>query len=222
MKLSYPQNRLLACIVFAATLITFSSAQAAGDRRVPTERFIEYAEVLDVQPVYREIRTTEPRPRCWTEQERHIVGYERIKHAGGRHPNRHQNRQSTGNTIVGGLIGGVIGNQLGRGHSSRSRTGATVAGAIIGSAIGNDTNQRNARNIRHQSNHQVRSTPIYETRNVQRCKRAVEARTQSQLQHYNVTYRYRGRTFVTQLPRDPGRQLELQVSVSPARTTTYR
>jgi uncharacterized protein YcfJ len=213
MKHSYSKRNRFSCTIIAATLSVFSSAAMADYNRVPTERFTEYAKVLDVQPVYQEIRLREPQQQCWKEQERHIVGYERITQSGNRRPNRN----SAGNTIVGGLIGGVIGNQLGRGHSNRSRTGATVAGAIIGSAIGNESNQQSSRNGRYRNTEQVQSTPIYEIRNVERCKRTVELRTESQLQHYNVTYLYKGRKFVTQLPRDPGKRLELQVSVSPAR-----
>jgi uncharacterized protein YcfJ len=210
---SYSKRGRFSCTFIAATLSVFSSVAIAANNRVPTERFTEYAQVLDVQPIYQEIRLREPQQQCWTEQERHIVGYERTTQSGTRRPNRN----SAGNTIVGGLIGGVIGNQLGRGHSNRSRTGATVAGAIIGSAIGNESNQRSSRNGRYRNTEQVQSTPIYETRDVERCKRTVELRTENKLQHYNVTYLYKGRKFVTQLPRDPGKQLELQVSVSPAR-----
>ncbi|MFT4726381.1 MAG: hypothetical protein ACI9UN_000876 [Granulosicoccus sp.] len=213
MKHTYSQHRFLSCTLIAATLSIFSTAAMAGNNRVPTERFTEYAKVLNVQPVYQEIRTREPRQQCWTEQERYIVGYERTTQSGNRRPNRN----SAGNAIVGGLIGGVIGNQLGRSHSNRSRTGATVAGAIIGSAIGNESNHRSSRNGRYRNTEQAHSTPIYETRDVQRCNRTVESRTESQLQHYNVTYLYKGRKFVTQLPRDPGKQLELQVTVAPAR-----
>lgn len=213
MKHFYSLRKILSCTILAAALSATSSVGTAGNNRVPTERFTEYARVLDVQPVYREIRSREPQQQCWTEQERHIVGYETASQP----YNRRHNRNSTGNAIVGGLIGGVIGNQLGRGHSNRSRTGATVAGAIIGSAIGNESNQRSTRNGRYRRSEHVRSTPIYETRDVQRCKQIVAARTESQLQHYNVTYQYKGRKFVTQLPRDPGKRLELQVSVSPAR-----
>jgi uncharacterized protein YcfJ len=213
MKHSNSQRKFVSFTLLAATLTAIASTASAGNLRVPTERFTEYAQVVNVEPVFQEIRLREPREQCWTEQERHIVGYERISQSTNRRPNRN----STGNAIVGGLIGGVIGNQLGRGHSNRSRTGATVAGAIIGSAIGNESNHQSSRNGRYRSREQTQSTPIYETRDVQKCKRTVESRTESQLQHYNVTYIYKGRRFLTQLPRDPGKQIELQVSVSPAR-----
>lgn len=213
MKHSNSQRTLLSCTLVAAILSTLSATATASDKRVATARFTEYAKVVNVQPVYQQVRHREPQQQCWTEQEQYIVGYERTAQP----TNRRRNNTSAGSTIVGGIIGGVIGNQLGRGHSSRSRTGATVAGAIIGSAIGNESNVQGTRNGRYRNSQQVHSTPIYETRDVQRCKRTMGTRTQSQLQHYNVTYVYKGREFVTQLPRDPGNRLELQVSVAPAR-----
>jgi len=213
MKHASTQRKFLNLTLLAAVFSAAASTASANNDRVPTERFTEYAQVLSVDPVYREIRTREPRQQCWTEEERHIIGYERTSQP----DYRRSNRNSTGSSLVGGLIGGVIGNQLGRGRSNRTRTGATVAGAIIGGTIGNESNYRNSRNSRYRNAEQVRSTPIYETRQVQRCKPTVAARTESQLQTYNVTYIYKGRKFVTQLPRDPGNQIELQVTVAPAR-----
>ncbi len=199
---------------FIATTFALATSQAlAAKNGNTTQRFTEYANVINVQPVYRQVTLREPTQQCWTEQEQHLVGYEQTT----RFRDQRANRSSTGSAIVGGLIGGVIGNQLGRGHSRGSRTGATVAGAIIGSAIGNETGGQTSRHRRFQESGHTQSTPIYEMRNVERCKRVVETRTESQLQHYNVTYQYKGRNFVTQMPRDPGNKIELQVSVAPAR-----
>lgn len=195
-----------------------SSVATATDRRVATERFTEYAKVVDVQPVYKEVRLREPGQECWTEQQEHIIGYETTSRREHYNTNHNQTNRPSTNALVGSVIGGVIGNQLGRGHSRSSRTGATVAGAIIGGAIGSETRadvQRHRRNNRHQP--QTQSRPIYETRPVERCKRVVESRSEQRLQHYNVTYRYKGRNFTTRLPRDPGNRLELQVTVAPAR-----
>lgn len=195
---------IAACMVIG---VSFSSAQA-GDRRVATERITEYAKVIDVQPVYREVRVRKPRQECWTEEQSHVIGYES---AGVQRYPSHE-RRSAGNALVGGLIGGVIGNQLGRGHSRGSRAGATVAGAIIGSAIGNEAHAGVSRHRNHRP-----SRPVVETRPVERCRRVVESSYQQELQHYNVTYRYKGRTYTTQMNRDPGDRIELQVSVRPAR-----
>jgi uncharacterized protein YcfJ len=210
-------SALIVCTLMISSLILLSTQANAAERRVATERFTEYAEVIDVQPVYKEIRTREPRQECWIEEQEQLVGYEEtVFH--GRYPaaSSHSER-SSGNAIVGGLIGGVIGNQLGRGHGSQSRVGATVAGAILGGAIANEAGSSVSRHRRIEQHRQVQSRPVYETREAERCKRIVESRSEQRLQHYNVTYRYKGRNFVTQMPRDPGKRIELQVSVAPAR-----
>ncbi|NND90951.1 MAG: hypothetical protein HKN42_08805 [Granulosicoccus sp.] len=211
------RRSLLGVALLVSSLAMISAQAGATERRVATERFTEYAPVIDVQPVYREVRLREPRQECWTEEQQVIVGYQDTVRR-DRYPRRgRETHGPSGNAIVGGLIGGVIGNQLGRGHSSQSRAGATVAGAIIGGAIANEAGGEVSRHRRPQRSPRVESRPIYETRQVERCKRVVESRSERQLQHYNVTYRYKGRKFVTQLPRDPGNRIELQVSVSPAR-----
>lgn len=204
------------CCLLTGSLAGLPSQANATDRRVATERFTEYADVIDVQPVYREVRTREPRQECWIEEQQVLVGREETLHRETYRTDSHRSAAS-GNAIVGGLIGGVIGNQLGRGHSSSSRAGATVAGAIIGGALANEAGGSVSRHRRPRPSQQIESRPVYETREVERCKRVVESRSEQRLQHYNVTYRYKGRNFVTQLPRDPGSRLELQVTVAPAR-----
>lgn len=205
---------LMAVLLGAATVMSASVAQAA-DRRLADDRFTEYADVIDVQPVYKNIRVKEPRQECWIETQQRIVGYESQRYE--RHQaRRSEQRHSSGAAVVGGLIGGVIGNQLGRGHSSGSRAGATIAGAIIGSAVGNEARGDVSRHRRQQP--AVRQgAPIYQTEEIERCKQVSESRLEQRIQHYDVTYRYKGRTFTTRTKRDPGRQIELQVSVTPAR-----
>jgi len=198
---------------------SIAAQAAASDRRVATERFTEYARVIDAQPIYREVRTREPRQECWIEEQQRVVGYEdttRYEQGIARQP---QSNHSSGDVIIGGVIGGVIGNQLGRGHSRNSRTGATVAGAIIGGAIANESSNRDSRHRRQERTpRRVESRrPVYETTQIEKCKRVSESISQRKLQHYNVTYEYKGRRFITQMPRDPGNRIELQVSVAPAR-----
>lgn len=211
------RRSIILSTLLSVSLVGMSAQTLADERRVATERFTEYAPVIDVQPIYQEVRTRTPRQECWTEEQRVLVGYEDVIRYGDHRSDERQTQNSTGNAIVGGLIGGVIGNQLGRGHSSNSRTGATVAGAIIGGAIGNEATGSVSRHRREERPRQVESRPIYETRPVERCNRVVASHSERQLQYYNVTYRYKGREFVTQMPRDPGDRIELQVVVSPAR-----
>ncbi len=212
------RKRFLASAVLAGVLMgTAATPGVAADRRVSTHRFTEYGQVIDVQPVYKEVRTREPRQQCWTEEQQVIVGYENISRGGRYQTHEQQRHSSTGSAIVGGLIGGVIGNQLGRGHSSQSRAGATVAGAIIGGTIANEAGNQVSRHRRYETPRNVERRPIYETRSVERCNRVVESHAERHVQHYNVTYRYKGREYVTRMQRDPGRRIELEVTVAPAR-----
>lgn len=218
MKQQLKSTKSLTVASLLGVVLGISSAATASDRRVPTERFTEYAKVIDVTPVYKEVRLREPRQECWTEQQQHIVGYETTGHNTYNYGGHRGHSSSNSGALVGSVIGGVIGNQLGRGHSRSSRAGATVAGAIIGGAIGSEARGDVKRHRRaERSSRHTQSRPIYETRPVERCKRVVESRSEQRLQHYNVTYRYKGRNFTTRLPRDPGNRLELQVSVAPAR-----
>lgn len=204
----------LALTLGLASVVT-TGAASASDRRVATERFTEYADVVNVEPVYQNIRVREPRQECWIETRQRIVGYETPRYEQYQ-AHRSEQRHSSGGAVVGGLIGGVIGNQLGRGHSSGSRTGATIAGAIIGSAVGNEARGDAVRHRRTQP-YQRRGAPIYESEEIERCKQVSESRIEQSIQHYDVTYRYRGQTYTTRMKRDPGSQIELQVNVAPAR-----
>lgn len=224
-------SSFVALTLGTATLLTPATASASD------QRFTEYADVINVSPVYQDIRVRQPRKECWLETRQEIVGYQQPryeKHQAFRYEEQGQRSEqsrssNSGGAVVGGLIGGVIGNQLGRGHSSKSRTGATIAGAIIGGAIGNEARgdvKRHRNEVRRQRREQApvpqvpsrqKRTPIYETVETERCKEVSESQLEQRLQHYDVTYRYKGRTFTTRTKRDPGRQIELQVSVAPVR-----
>lgn len=113
---------------------------------------------------------------------------------------RQENDYTTGRTILGGLIGAAIGNQIGRG---RGNDAATVVGGLAGAAIGANS----AKKDRH-SEHYVTQE--------RRCRTVYETRSEERIEGYDVTYRYAGQTYTTQLPYDPGRRLPVQVSVTPA------
>lgn len=101
-------------------------------------------------------------------------------------------------TIVGGIIGGTIGNQIGRGDRRRV---ATIAGTLLGASIGNDLQYRHQR-VSH--------------RPVRRCEVVDEYDTQEQVVGYRVKYRYQGHTFVTRMADDPGEEVRVRVSLTPA------
>ena len=213
-------NDMFVPLLLAAMTSSVMAPAHANDRQVPVTRFTEFAPVIDVKPVYQNIRAnrphvSEPQTECWIETQQQIIGYQPPRYPHHR-PYRHRKGHSANSAIVGGIIGGVIGNQLGRKHSSNTRSGATIAGVIIGGAVGNEANARHLKHQRHQSS-KHRGAPIYQSVEVERCRKVPRPPLTQRLQHYDVTYRYNGRIYTTRTKRDPGRQIELQVSVSPAR-----
>ena len=105
-------------------------------------------------------------------------------------------RNATAPTLVGALIGGAIGNQFGGGNGRRA---LTVAGAALGGSIANDHANRN----RH-----GRDVRTY-------CEVVNDYRETERIVGYRVEYEYNGEVYTTRTDRDPGRFIELHVSVSP-------
>lgn len=81
---------------------------------------VVYADVLRVDPVFENVRVSEPREECYDTE---------VRRSGGRYDNT-----NTG-TIVGAIVGGALGNQVGKGDG---RKAATIAGAVIGGAVGRE------------------------------------------------------------------------------------
>lgn len=79
----------------------------------------EYAPVVDVLPIRRRVRVSEPVRECWDEVVHEPEGPFSSRHAGS--------------TLLGGVIGGLLGDQFGHGHDRRA---ARAAGAIIGGTVG--------------------------------------------------------------------------------------
>lgn len=189
-------------------------ATASATRSVP-HRFTDQATVIRVDPVFREVAIREPRQECWIEEQRHIIREQPAR----RLPSSRQQHQGGhgGDVLVGGIIGGVIGNQLGRHGNSSARTGATVAGAIIGSALASNRSQAAARHRREPVQSYTPPRETVTTRPVERCETRTQVRYEERIEGYDVTYRYQGETFTTRMNRDPGRRLDVQVTVQPAR-----
>ena len=108
----------------AVALLLFAGVAGAGDRDHskkhdygPRQDLFEYATVLDVQPLYREVRTSRPVRECWEEPVYHT---------------RHQPKSASG-MLAGGLIGGIIGHQIGSGRGNKV---ATAVGTLVGAQIG--------------------------------------------------------------------------------------
>jgi len=154
----------------------------------------DYARVIDVDPIARQVRVDTPRREC----------YQETQYRDDYAPPR---RSTAGSTVLGALIGAGIGNSIGHGDGRRL---ATVAGAVIGSAVGHEAGERR----RERESAYYRSEPASYTR--ERCDVRYETTYQQRIEGYRVTYEYNGQRYVTRLPYDPGKQLRVHVSVEPA------
>ncbi len=148
----------------------------------------DYAKVVNVEPIRRRVRVSEPVRECWEE-----VAYE----SDGPFSSRH-----IGGTLLGGLIGGALGNQVGRHHG---RQAARAAGAIIGGAIG------------HSVSRERQGDEYGRERTVERCDVRYRDSWEERVDGYDVTYEYAGRQYSTRMPYDPGDRVRIRVDVTPTR-----
>jgi len=148
----------------------------------------DYARVLSSEPILRYVTVKTPVRECWQEQQRYSVSRPSAGTAGG--------------TILGAVIGGVVGHQFGSGSGNDA---ATVAGTLIGAAVGNSAAQR-----RHGIVTEEYSRPV------ERCRTTMRETREERIDGYHVVYKYRGQTYATQMPYDPGRELRVRVDVRPA------
>lgn len=116
--------KFLKIMLTVALLVITGIADAEGDRQGQKKHgyntrqdLFEYARVVEVQPIYREVKVSTPLRECWDEPVYHT----------------RQQPKSAGGMLAGGLIGGIVGHQLGRGNGNRV---ATAMGALVGAHIG--------------------------------------------------------------------------------------
>jgi len=187
----------IAMLVAASFALAPVASAGHDDAKPGTETRGRYAtaRVIDVDPIVRVVRVSEPRRRCWDED--YVVRYEHPGHG-------HRHGGTAGSAILGGIIGGAVGNAFGDG---RGRDAATVAGVLIGSAIGHD------RAVRAQGGHA--SAPRAELRTRERCDVEDVWREEERIEGYDVTYEYQGDRYRTRMSHDPGATLRVWVSVRP-------
>lgn len=171
-----------------------------GDERADgyRDQGYDYARVVNVEPIVRNVRITTPRRECWNETRYDEVRYD----DGPREP-----RQAAGSMILGGLIGAAVGHNFGHGDGRRV---ATAVGAVVGTAIGHDAAAR--RDSGYSSRQYSESRPY----DVERCNVRYDEEYERRVDGYRVTYVYNGQTQTTRLPYDPGDKIRVRVDVHPA------
>lgn len=155
----------------------------------------DMAQVLRSEPMLHSVRIVEPRQECRTE-----VRYVPVRERRG-------SVDAGAATLVGGVLGAVLGHQIGQ---REARGVGTVAGALLGGAIGHQVAQ--GQGGRAESGY--RDDELRAVQGEQCVTRAVE-RYEDRIDGYRVTYRYNGRIYSAQLPRDPGATLRVRVNVQP-------
>lgn len=148
--------------------------------------------------------------------------------------------------LVGGVVGNRLARDGSRGGRAAGTIAGTVFGATIGSSVARDRSDRyGARDDRYREERHRRYAVEYGSayggaygrdhgrfddrhgygrdgygrdggRADERCTRVVETRTETRVDFYDVTYRFRGRTFHARRVTDPGPTLRIDVSVSPS------
>ena len=174
--------------LLGATLVSAPALADHGSSRWSSGgRDVEYARVVDVQPIVREVAVEVPVRECWDE----VVYREPPRRRGG-----------AGATIAGGIIGGLVGNQFG---SGRGKDAATVVGGLLGASIANDVARQNRRYEDHRGYHET----------VRQCENTTELRYEERIDGYRVTYVFNGREYTTRTQDHPGQRIALRVSVTP-------
>ncbi len=169
--------------------------EAALDEGIPSRGRLEYAQVVDVEPItekqalYAQVIGTEPvRESSTTSTPRQVcedvVVQERLPERDG----------NVGGTVAGAVIGGLLGNQVGSGNG---RKAATAAGAVAGGFIGNRVDRR------HVGGRVVSRTD-------RQCRTVQDTSTSSRTVAYNVTYRNPdGTTGTMRTDTRPGERIAL-------------
>jgi len=182
--------RRIAISLISLGAAAVSPSASANHEGAPEARgSYAYAPVVNVEPIVRYVRVETPIRECWDEEEYYEP--------------RHRGRGAAGATIAGGIIGGVIGHQFG---SGKGNDAMTVLGTLVGSAIANDRARRRQASGPHETY----------SRTVERCNVRYETHEEERIDGYWVTYEYNGQTYTTRMGRDPGKEIKVRVSVSPA------
>ncbi len=190
------RTTVLSAALLAALISAGASASPGygrdGEGRYEHDQYSDYAKVLKVTPIYRNVQVAVPQRQCWDEQ---VVHNEPGRGYGG--------YQSYTPHIIGGVAGGVIGNRFGKGTGN---TLMTVAGALLGGSIGRDHSDRQRRY----------ANPGYSyTTTETRCQTTNSYRSEERADGYRVKYRYNGRTYTTRMNRAPGDKIRVEVQVVP-------
>jgi len=177
-------NTIAAGLVGVSALLAVGAVDAS-----PNGGFFARGRVLSAEPVFQTVSVNHPQQRCWDERVE--------EHHGG----HYYRAPPPGAGLAGAVIGGVIGNQLGRGHEDRAL--ATATGAVVGGAISRGASSRTHYEPETVTSHTER-----------RCDVVDHYQNHREVVGYRVRYEYDGKTFWTETRDDPGKWVQVHVSVN--------
>lgn len=102
-----------------------------------------------------------------------------------------QPQKSGAGALMGAIAGGAIGNAVGDG---RGQTAATMLGLVGGAIMGD----------------RIEGAPPAQVQNVEQCQ--WQTVSEPQVSGYQVMYEYAGKQYITEMPKDPGATLLLNVT----------
>lgn len=180
------------CVLASVGCATARADHETGSYRTnASQAYYDYARVVDVDPIVTTRYVSTPREEC------------RVEHSGYYREVEHPPHHGAAPWLLGSLIGGVIGHQFGDG---RARKVSTVAGALLGGSVA------------HQAAHNrypTRTTYDYVPRTERHCTVIEDVTEVQEIDGYNVTYRYKGQTFVKRTETHPGDRIRIRVEVTP-------
>ncbi len=179
----------VAILVFAGVADAGDQGRKKGHKKhdyAPRHDLYDYARVIDVQPVYREVEVSRPVRECWEEPV---------------YQTRSSGHKSAGGMLAGGLIGGIIGHQIGKGRGNKV---ATAVGTLIGAQIGHEA-------VNGHVEQQSATVVGYE----QHCKTRHQVSYEEVVEGYDVTYKYRGQRYHVEMPYDPGKRIKMRIQFTP-------
>ncbi len=182
--------KIVKILLSSIALIAITGLASAGRY----DKDYTYAPVVDVQPVYENVRVPQNRRVC---EDRRSSYRGRDNYSS----HRTSHRRNGGGAVLGGIIGGLIGNRFGKGHG---RDAATAAGILAGAAIGS-----NAKHNRHYDRR-------YDNRGRKHCYTQRDYYEEQRIVGYDVSYEYIGRVYHTRLQNHPGDRVKINVNVQVA------
>lgn len=174
--------------VIATIGAALSLSLASAPTLAERHQHVDFAKVVSSTPIYETVERRVPEEHCWIETVRE---------------EHHPKRSSATPTLIGGIVGGVIGNAVGKGGDNK-KIGAVV-GSVLGMSVANDISKRNRS---HNQGH-------VSYRDEERCEVRYSTHAERELQGYDVVYKYHGKRYNTFMTRDPGRRIEVAVSITP-------